>query len=73
MARFNRVEFSMRHSNTRGLYWIEATYRGRDIKVLTNDSEVFDWYDDNSDKAKHQEALRHCYNNIKRQYEGLCN
>lgn len=69
MATFRKVNFTMRRGNGYGQYIIEAHYRGKDIKVHTTDSEAWDWINDDSNKEKHQEALRHCYYKIVEAYE----
>jgi hypothetical protein len=66
---FYGIEFKMRHATSRGRYVIEARYRGKDICAETTDSEAYDWYDDDSNKVKHRDALRHCYHCIQRAYE----
>lgn len=68
MATFRNVEFRMRRGNGYGQYVIEARYRGEDIKAYTTDSEAWDWINDDSNKEKHQDALRHCYRKIVEAY-----
>lgn len=75
MATFRKVNFSMRRGNGYGQYVIEATYRGKDIKAHTTDSEAWDWLNDEGatkeEKEKHREALRHCYYKVVEAYENL--
>ena len=71
MATFRKVKFEMKRGNGYGQYFIEAHYRGKDIKVHTTDSEAWDWIDDDRDKKKHQDALRHCYYKIVQAYYDL--
>jgi hypothetical protein len=59
----------MQRTNSYGRYTIAAKYKGMDIITITTDSEAFDYYNDDSNKAKQREALRHCYNKIVEAYE----
>jgi hypothetical protein len=68
-ATFNRVTLSMSRTSSYGHYTISATYRGKQIKAYTTDSEAWDWLDDDSDKELNREAKNHCYNKIKSTYE----
>jgi len=52
-----------------GRYVINAKYKGRDVVVYTNDSECFDWLNDDSNKEKHLQAKRHAYSKIVEQYK----
>ena len=63
MASFRKVQFNMQWLG-RGSYNILATYKGQEIKVRTTDAQVYDYYDDDSNKEKHQDAKRYCYNQI---------
>lgn len=54
-----------------GHYIISANYRGREITVLTNNSEAWDWLDDDNNMKKHQEAKRYCYNQVREKWEVL--
>lgn len=71
MARFNKVNFEMSRGNGYGQYYIHAKYKGMDIKVHTNNSEAWDWINDDSNKEKHRQALRHCYNKVVQEYNHL--
>ena len=42
---------------------------GRDVVVYTNDSECFDWLNDDSNKEKHLQAKRHAYSKVVEQYK----
>ena len=68
---FRRVEFTMEHAGSYGHYYINANYRGKEIRVTTTDSEAWDWLDDDSEKEKHQAARRHCYRKIVKEWEHL--
>lgn len=67
-GKFRKIEFSVSHTHSYGRYIIDANYRGKHIRVSTTDSEAWDWLDDDSDKEKHRDALRHCYNKITAAY-----
>ncbi len=61
---FNKVNFTISRTNQYGIYQITATYKGRDIITSTTDSEAYDFIDDDSNRTKQNDALRHCYNKI---------
>lgn len=69
MATFRKVNLSIEKTGGYGHYIISATYRGKNIRVHTTDSECYDWLDDDSDKEKHQEAKRHAYYKVVEAYE----
>lgn len=71
MTTFRKVNLQIQRSSGYGHYVITANYRGKFIEAQTTDSQAFDWLNDDSDKAKHQEAKRHCYNKIVQAYNGL--
>jgi hypothetical protein len=64
MAKFNKVEIEISRLSGYGRYQLSATYKGKEIKAVTNDSECYDWLNDDSNKEKHTEAKRHAYNKI---------
>lgn len=70
-ATFRKVEFTMSRGYGYGQYYIEARYRGKDIKVHTTNSEAWDWIKDDSNKEKHQDAKRYCYYQIVEAYNNL--
>ena len=69
MATFRKVEFNMIRGIGYGQYYIVSRYNGVDLKVHTTDSEAWDYINNDSNKEKHMEALRHCYMKIKQAYE----
>lgn len=75
MQKFRKVEMEMVRADSYGKYYITAHYRGRYIKACTNDSEAWDWFDNEGDtkeeREKHGEALRHCYYKIVCEFEKL--
>ena len=68
MATFRKTNLEIRRTNSYGRYVINAKYKGRDVVVYTNDSECFDWLNDDSNKEKHLQAKRHAYSKIVEQY-----
>lgn len=71
MATFRKVKFEMIRGNGYGQYYILATYKGKTIKAHTTDSEAWDYINDDSNKEKHRDALRHCYSKIVEAYNNL--
>lgn len=61
---FRKVKFTIERTSCYGHYMIRGTYKGKEVNVLTTDSESYDWLDDESNMEKHQDARRHCYNKI---------
>lgn len=68
---FENVEFEMIQGDGYYNYCIIARYRGKDIKVHTSDSKVWDYVDDDSNEEKYNEARRYCYNKIVEAYRNL--
>lgn len=66
-GRFNRVEFTMTPVG-RGQYRIEAGYRGRRVTASSTDSEAYDFLDDEGDRERQRDALRHCWRRIREEY-----
>jgi len=71
MATFRKVHLEISRGNSYGHYMITATYKGKEVKVRTTNSECFDWLEDDSNKKKHQEAKRYAYNAVVRAYENM--
>ncbi len=70
MATFRKVSFYMKRAGGYGQYKIIAdNYKGKRIEVHTTDSEAWDYINDDSNKEKHMDALRHCYHKIREAYE----
>lgn len=44
-----------------GHYYLDGVVNGKKIRVVTTDSETFDWYNDDSNEEKHLRALEHCH------------
>lgn len=64
MKSFRKVKFEMRKLSGYGQYLIIGFYRGKEVRVRSTNSEAWDWWNDESDKAMHQNAKRYCYTRI---------
>lgn len=73
MATFRKVRLSVFRGNGYGQYIVRATYRGKEITARTTDSEIFDWLNDASNKAKHLDAKRSAYMLIRNAHEQASN
>lgn len=69
MQSFRKVQFTMERGNGYGQYIIRGTYKGKEVKAHTTDSEAWDWINDDSDRERHMDAKRHCYFKIVEAYE----
>jgi hypothetical protein len=69
MAKFRKIEMSIRHGSGYGHYILSAKYKGKNIEVVTTDSMIYDYLNDDSDKKRHQEAKRSAYLYIWRAHE----
>lgn len=59
----------IRRARGYGSYILSARYYGKNIEIHTNDSEIYDWLEDDSNKQMHEEAKKHAYILIKAAYE----
>lgn len=60
----HNINFDMIKGDGYGQYYIIANYKGVDLKIHTNNSDAWDWIEDESDEEKHIQALRFCYHVI---------
>jgi len=58
MNTFRKVTLEISRGNGYGQYIVSATYRGKQIQAHTTDSEAYDWLNDDSNKAMHQQHLQ---------------
>jgi hypothetical protein len=65
---FRKVSIHMERARGYGHYYIRAIYRGKAIKVLTTDSELWDSFT-NPECKDHRDALRQAYNSIVNEYQ----
>jgi hypothetical protein len=63
MNTFRKVQITMERAGGYGHYFVRAYYKGKDVKVLTTDSELWDSFKD-SECPNHRDALRSAYNLI---------
>ncbi len=63
MKSFRKVQMEMERAGGYGHYFVRAFYKGKDVKVLTTDSELWDSFRDPYCKH-HRDALRQAYNLI---------
>lgn len=71
MTTFRKVKLEITRGSGYGQYIISATYRGKQVKAHTTDSECYDWLNDDSNKELHQEAKKHAYHKIVSAYENM--
>jgi hypothetical protein len=71
MATFKKVNLKIQRGSGYGQYIITATYKGKEVKAHTTDSEAYDWLNDDSNKEKHQDAKRHCYMKIVQAFDNM--
>jgi len=69
MAKFRKLDISISRASGYGHYIIQCNYKGKDIKVVTTNSECYDWLEDSSNKEKHTKAKRYAYRAVVRAYE----
>lgn len=62
MATFRKVPLDIQKTNQYGHYLLTSTYKNKEIKVLTTDSEMYDWLNDTTDKERNLNARRKAYN-----------
>ena len=60
MKSFIKVQLTMERAGSYGHYFVRAFYKGRAVKVLTTDSELWDSFRD-EDCKNHRDALRQAY------------
>ena len=63
MKSFRKVQMEMGRAGGYGHYFVRAFYKGKAVKVLTTDSELWDSFT-NPDCKHHRDALRQAYNLI---------
>jgi hypothetical protein len=61
MAITNTIEnIKVSSTSSYGRYVISGTVNGEEVETYTNDSEAYDWYNDNSNEEKQANAIAHC-------------
>lgn len=66
---FRNVKFTIRPLAMHGWYVINATYKGMKVRVKTSNSEIYDYVDNDSDRAMRDYARRNCYVLISMEYK----
>jgi hypothetical protein len=69
VSTFRKLEFTIQRMSGYGHYMIESFYKKRKVKVVTTDSFIWDYLDDDSDPELQHEARKSCYTLIVNQYE----
>lgn len=52
-----------------GHYYLDGIVNGQKIRIVTTNSEAYDWYNDDLNEEKHREALRYCNSQLIEAYE----
>ncbi len=68
--KFDITNITMSHRATGG-YQIKGIVNGISVIANTNDSEAFDWWNDESQPELHTQALLHCEWKLEEQYLSL--
>jgi hypothetical protein len=69
MKTINITNMNIRRGNGYGHYIISGTVNGVELEVVTNDSEAFDWLNDDSNEEMQNEAISHCKMKLEMAYE----
>lgn len=59
---------TINRTNGRGRYEINGTVNGIEVKAITNDSEAFDYLNDEEYEDKQNEAIAHCERKLEESY-----
>jgi hypothetical protein len=57
--KFDITNITMTYAKSGG-YTIRGIVNGQNVEAHTNDSEVYDWYNDDTEAELHKSALLHC-------------
>jgi len=68
--KFNISNITMKHRPAGG-YFIHGMVNGISVTATTNDSEIYDWYNDDTDLELNNSALLHCEWKLEEQYLSL--
>ena len=63
------TEVSIKRLSGYGQYLVSGYVNGTLVTAHTNNSEAFDWLNDDSNEEKHIKAIDYCFSLIKRTYE----
>jgi len=67
------TEARITRGNGYGQYIVSGIVNGESIKVRTTNSEAFDWFNDDSNLEKHEEAIEYVQSVLENRYELLNN
>lgn len=56
-----------------GHFYLDGVVNGEKIRVVTTDSEAFDWYNDDSNEEKHLKAVQYCKSQLIEAYQNKFN
>ena len=68
--KFDITNITMSHRATGG-YQIKGIVNGISVIANTNDSEAYDWWNDETEQELHTQALLHCEWKLEEQYLSL--
>ena len=51
-----------------GHFELSGIVNGETIKIITTNSEAFDWLNDDENEEKHLEAIEYCHNRLEMAY-----
>lgn len=69
MRFYKKVKIEMTRGIGYGQYRVKAKYKNVNIHVHSTDSQTWDYFDDESNRTKHQQALKSCYQLIVSMYK----
>ena len=61
----------IKRTSSYGRYVVTGMVNGIEISAITNDSEAFDYLNDEDNQEKHEQALAHCEYKLIQAYENL--
>ena len=65
------TEQQIKRGNGYGQYIITGIVDGVEVKTITTDSEAFDWFNDDSNEEKHEEAVNHVNMKLEIAFENM--
>lgn len=63
------TDLTIKRASGYGQYIVSATINGQYVQARTTNSEAFDWFDDDSNEEKHEDAKAYCADLISRTFE----
>lgn len=71
MSTYKIEDAQIKIGNGYGQYIITGTVNGEEVKTRTTDAEAFDWFNDDSDPERHEQAKYHVNTALEIAYERL--